>query len=551
MEDVKKAYAEIILNMAKEAAARVMRSEKKALKFQQDLQYTKEEAVRMLLRLKLMIDTKTTEAENLSQNQQRRIDELEAQLNEAEGLIIDLRAELHDVHEQLNEVKNKPLHHPRPHAEEDLICCNGIMAKSDLNNPESLRFPTELGSNVCKSAEVSDIALSSYSKDNPNESEIYRNGYCAIEVSLANERLHSGDDQSFPNQATQVTEPNGRDAEAHIVPSSKTKEVENLVGEEPLKGCASMHRPYTFRGKRRRKARYGKTKNSSCKAHCNKLVLSQRPFPAISHCSARYLKTSTLYDSPSSPSPNTNTERKNVAGSFFLLGKEEQQNKGLNVAVARRSIRKRRVKYLDDSCPASLLHSSHPNQPMRPGQQCPSFPNSKSNAVECTVRSTKLEGEGGMEERSGLQATYSGFTAENKKIACAYNDAHEDKELIDVSVMVEEGDGESLLNFGMLPVESIFGDAKASEVSKESNLQGNNMTSLKYTFSRKRKKDSLLTPNENSSPECSVKKRSVETENIDPRLQDLKALTDSPLKSRQLMQVAHQLISLSGRSWWQ
>ncbi|KAK4367485.1 hypothetical protein RND71_011277 [Anisodus tanguticus] len=44
-------------------------------------------------------DMTTTEAESLSQNQQRRIDELEAQLNEAEGLIIDLRAELHDVHE--------------------------------------------------------------------------------------------------------------------------------------------------------------------------------------------------------------------------------------------------------------------------------------------------------------------------------------------------------------------------------------------------------------------------------------------------------------------
>lgn len=58
MEALKKVYAEIILNMAKEAAARVMASEQKALKFQQDLHSTKEEALRMLLRLKLMIDTK-------------------------------------------------------------------------------------------------------------------------------------------------------------------------------------------------------------------------------------------------------------------------------------------------------------------------------------------------------------------------------------------------------------------------------------------------------------------------------------------------------------
>lgn len=524
---------------------------KKALKFQQDLHSTKEEALRMLLRLKLMIDAKTTEAESLSQNQQRRIDELEAQLNEAEGMIIDLRAELHDVHEQLTEAKNKPLHHLRPHAKEDLVCRNSIMAKSNLNNSESLKIHTELGSKVCKSA---DIALCNYSKDNLNEPEIYQNGWCAIEMSLADERLLSGDDPSFPIKVTQVTEPSGRDAEAHIVPSSKATNVEILVGEEPLKGHASMQRPYTFRGQRRRKARYGKTKNSSCKARCNKLVLSQRPLPAISRCSARYLHTGTLYDSPTSPSRNTNTERKSVAGSFFVLGKEEPQKKGLTIAVARRSLRKRRVKYLDDSCPASLLHSSRSNQPMRPGLQCSSFSNSKYNAVECTVRSTKLEGEGGIKEGTGLQATYSGFYAENKicsKFACADNNAYEDKELIDVSVMVEEDDDKPLLTFGTVPVESVLGDAKASEGSKESNLQGNNTTPLKYTFSRKRKKDNLLNPNENSSPEFSVKKRSVEMENIDPRLQDSKEFRDSPLRSKQLVQVAHQLISLSGRSWCQ
>lgn len=547
MEDVKKAYAEIILNMAKEAAARVMASEKKALKFQQDLHSTKEEALRMLLRLKLMIDAKTTEAENLSQNQQRRIDELEAQLNEAEGLIIDLRAELHDVREQLNEAKNKHHHHLRPHAKEDLVCSNCIMAKSNLNNSESSKFPTTSGSNVCKSADISDIVLCNYSKDNLNEPEIYQNGWCAIETSLADERLHSGDDPSFPIKVTQVTEPSGRDAGAQIMPSSNTKKVENFIGEEPLKDHASKQRPYTFRGKRRRKTLYGKTKSSSCKVRCNKLMLSQRPLPAISR-SARCLHTGTYYDCPDSPS--TNTERKNVAGSLFVWGKEEPQNKGLTIAVARRSLRKRRVKYLDDSCPASFSHSSYSNQPMRPGQQSPSFPNSKSNAV----KSPKLGGEGGIKEGTGFQAASSGFTAENKicrKFTYADNDAYEDKELIDVSVMIEEGDGQPLLNFGMLPVESVVGDAIASEGSKESPFQGNNKTPLKYRFSRKRKKDNLLNPNENPSPESSMKKRSSEIENIDPRLQDSKSLNDSPLRSKQLVQVAHQLISLSGRRWWQ
>lgn len=55
---LKKAYADIILNTAKEAAARIMVSERKATRFQQELASTKEESLRMLLRLKQMLDSK-------------------------------------------------------------------------------------------------------------------------------------------------------------------------------------------------------------------------------------------------------------------------------------------------------------------------------------------------------------------------------------------------------------------------------------------------------------------------------------------------------------
>lgn len=58
MEALKKAYAEIILNTAKEAAARTMASECKALRFHHDLRHTKDEALQMLLRFKHMIDSK-------------------------------------------------------------------------------------------------------------------------------------------------------------------------------------------------------------------------------------------------------------------------------------------------------------------------------------------------------------------------------------------------------------------------------------------------------------------------------------------------------------
>lgn len=55
---LKKAYADIILNTAKEAAARIMVSERKAQRYQRELFAAKDESLRMLLRLKQMLDSK-------------------------------------------------------------------------------------------------------------------------------------------------------------------------------------------------------------------------------------------------------------------------------------------------------------------------------------------------------------------------------------------------------------------------------------------------------------------------------------------------------------
>ena len=60
MVALKKAYADIILNTAKEAAARIMVSERKALRFQQDLSATKDEALWILVCLKQMMDSKVS-----------------------------------------------------------------------------------------------------------------------------------------------------------------------------------------------------------------------------------------------------------------------------------------------------------------------------------------------------------------------------------------------------------------------------------------------------------------------------------------------------------
>ncbi|KAK4779246.1 hypothetical protein SAY86_006774 [Trapa natans] len=102
---LKKAYAEIILNTTKEAAVRIMESERKAMRFRQELLCVKEDSLRILMRLKQMLEAKNTDAAIMSASQQNKIEELDAQLHEAEDIVKDLREELREVHAELDRVK--------------------------------------------------------------------------------------------------------------------------------------------------------------------------------------------------------------------------------------------------------------------------------------------------------------------------------------------------------------------------------------------------------------------------------------------------------------
>ncbi|XP_050225216.1 uncharacterized protein LOC126674758 [Mercurialis annua] len=106
---LKKAYADIILNTAKEAAARIMASERKAQRYQRELFAAKDEALRMLIRLKQMMDSKVNETEMTALSQQRRIEELEAQLGEAEDIVKDLRSDLRELQDELENAKNSQI----------------------------------------------------------------------------------------------------------------------------------------------------------------------------------------------------------------------------------------------------------------------------------------------------------------------------------------------------------------------------------------------------------------------------------------------------------
>ncbi|KAF8399367.1 hypothetical protein HHK36_015232 [Tetracentron sinense] len=165
MAALKKAYADIILNTAKEAAARIMVSERKALCFQKDLFCAKEEALSMLLRLKQMMDSKVTEAQITTLSQQRKIEELEAQLHEAEDIVRDLRAELKVVQDDLEMVKNNQV-------QREQIVKGGAASKEDtlqenkLHASEFIIFPPDWGSRPITTSDMKNISLNQRNTDN-------------------------------------------------------------------------------------------------------------------------------------------------------------------------------------------------------------------------------------------------------------------------------------------------------------------------------------------------------------------------------------------------
>ncbi|KAK2355677.1 hypothetical protein QL285_093068 [Trifolium repens] len=122
---LKKAYADIILNTAKEAAGRIMASERKSMLLQQELAATKDEALRMLLRLKQMFDSKVKESELTFLSQQKKIDVLEAQLQEAEEIVRDLRAELRETQSELENVTKHQMNPPVEQNMKDGVAANG------------------------------------------------------------------------------------------------------------------------------------------------------------------------------------------------------------------------------------------------------------------------------------------------------------------------------------------------------------------------------------------------------------------------------------------
>ncbi|MFS7938913.1 hypothetical protein Hanom_Chr05g00445421 [Helianthus anomalus] len=98
---LKKACVDIILNTEKEVAKRIMVSEWKVVPLEYELKVGKEDVAQMLMRVKQMMDCKISEAVVASCTREKKIEELDAQLQKVVDIVKDLKEELRSVESEV------------------------------------------------------------------------------------------------------------------------------------------------------------------------------------------------------------------------------------------------------------------------------------------------------------------------------------------------------------------------------------------------------------------------------------------------------------------
>ncbi|XP_062116384.1 uncharacterized protein LOC133830422 isoform X2 [Humulus lupulus] len=522
---LKRAYADIILNTAKEAAGRILASERKALRYERELLTTKEEALQMLLRLKGTLDSKIIEADKASLSQQRKIDELEAQLQEAEDIVRDLREELSEVQAELEKTKKNQAPAMDERNLGGITHDNGVSSRNNqarslieqnlegdtTTHEKGLYIPNSIVSQPNSQLEpatnsgtsemlngrfegicyrTDDSHMDHCYNDNPNfsslamrrkEPELYKNG-CTQRIRASERNMLDGYlSVSKLNDDAKDGTFIGRDEESkriHVMCTSKneTDAAQENQYEPKVTQIDYSHVlkvPHkSIRNKRKRAARYEKTKVLQCKnlLHHQGEENVQKVCPTLDDenqlvNSCEKMTGKVLKEILSAPSPKLRTEMSTQSG----------------CAKATESL----VEFVK---PCSLQRVT--------------------NEDKVAINKSNLTRE-------------ESLLAKFEVPACKID-------------LKKDNESEGKL------------DAKVSDLDDGVASPPLSSRFLKYTFQRKRKRDALSSPEQNSS----LKQNTAEKQNGSSEPENSSLVTESPRDSRRLAQVARQLISLSEKKWW-
>ncbi|PSR89617.1 Golgin subfamily A member 6-like protein [Actinidia chinensis var. chinensis] len=552
---LKRAYADIILNTAKEAAARIMVSERKVLRFQQELNVAKEQALQMLLRLKQMMDSKVTEAEvrYLSQqrkieelegqlqdaentigeaeakslSQQGKIEELESQLQEAEDIVKDVREELREVQAELGRVRNKKLHD----SERDTAPQPKTTQENGLHASQSIVFPP-LASQL-EPFTTSDMKSAAVNQQN----EVYKcfnaNDYHA---GAGNFHIASDMKSSAVKQRNEVYK-------CHI--ANDFLMGNSYVNKPDLPSIILRNKePEPFRNRRTQRIR----------AFEEKLMAGELAFSETVD-DVNY-ETSGKEDGEGEGVCKTPTHK---ADNMCISEKNDvvQADSSWHQVQKVKSFRRKRARatrYRRNKTPSPRYFSDQ----VRRRDQTSDISCRGANSINYNAQSC---GDPFNMARSSADATDRATLLKCTKVAASdtklaeaesvHNTTNENQESTDKLLSMRPVSGSAEDSIGRMDVEKVDVPVVNSEDNTSGTPSGipNQPVAdrvIKYTFQRKRKKEFLSSSDGNANFEKTVLKKKTAEKMEKPSL-----TIDSSRDSRRVAQVARQLISLSEKKWWQ
>lgn len=524
----------------------------------------------------------------MSLSQQRRIEELEAQLQQAEDVITDLRAQLKRMGNDREKVKSnevKPL--GGQIAEEDASFsknsapisssgCENVTTADKKNMPMNQRV---LDDKCCSTMNPrQELSASDLDNFDPNKSdlasiimrskkpELYRNG-CTQRIRAFERKLLDG---KLPSSG--YLDSGNSLMENEFIVTATDKEECNLFSlcekMELDKKLSQIERkkPVKRRTLRRRKARFGKVKTLR-RCHHGQLMKSGQPYSVLCHC-----KTNSLYGNDRL-NEGVHTLSSNGAMNLDMtkasdalqesLQHESCDNKD-HIKTVYKGKRKRKIRSGNDvdtpsTCPDQL---TKPCQPSPFLSRCRTFAYLVNGGIKSVDDgSITCENESKMKPLPRLDPgltliksdvnAISGSNSIVNKSGHGQDVAEKDVEVDECMLVKQEGDVVENLRFSSsefqverINVSSVHGDLdniKPSERTNEYRCRADNNKLLKYTFQRKRKKETTGSPDDIASPEKSFVKRKATEEHTAPEPERSSLMDESSRDSRRLAQVARQV----------
>ncbi|KAI4366656.1 hypothetical protein MLD38_022504 [Melastoma candidum] len=557
---LKRAYAEMILNTAREAASRFADADRRAARFHRELCFVRDDAVRMLVKLKRMLDAKTIEAETTVAKKEEQIEELEAQLEEAESKILDLRMELENVRDELEieKAKNNPQSSAENKSSSDsdlsdrrinslepivpYLSDSELNNAANQNNKERLTTDREMVQMSCNGIDPvgrladpspeeavdqkTDLATMVIGRKEP---ELYRNR-CTQRVRAFEGRLLQGTLGCELNSSACDKGEN----EVHAFTQSRNLEIAKMI---PLQ---KLERPAIMREKKSKTSWAKKTKSSQIPVY-SKQWRRQHLVSSLSPSQSYFTKNGvdvdkgfrtdqieSVHDADAQDGP-LNLEKRRQSGDLDTIEGKTVKRNGRQKA--------RKGKNLNDEFQfpnqSNITESSH----FHLGQATP---------IEVKTKSKEFDNIGIINEENSVRSTGSGFFAK------------EGDELKEFPLSTKHKDDIAVNNVLVPYEESEPGSNSVnSDVDVERNVQedGSCVQSednrlVKYTFQRKRKKAFSSNDSENKAPlGNTVKKHAGNLVKRRLEAKACKATNENSRDSRRLAQVARQLIALSGKRW--